>query len=269
MKLKNHQTKTEREPFIKHSRLFEHIQVDLCEVVRTFFCFCAAHFSCFQAHSQEFLWCFLFSDTSDFLSDSLNWKHLLLFVLRFLTFFLAATRARAASYEGVYSSVSDNTKRTILPFLASVQLIVTFAMLAHWMPLTVFLAFHLFEFFSTVGCSLDATDCVSGFPSLWIFFYSGLARSRCLLEENIWEDAEIRLAACSRLLFHSVSQSPRLVKLPCALQSTGMRWISLFHWTTKTTRNVSLMGARCYLLICFFHHGDSYPTGSSLQARSG
>ena len=36
-------------------------------------------------------------------------------------------------------------------------------------------------------------------------------------------DSKCRLAACSLLLFHSVSQSPGLVKLPCALQSTGTR----------------------------------------------
>ena len=71
--------------------------------------------------------------------------------------------------------------------------------------------------------SLGATDCVSGFPPLWRLSYGGLAGPRYLLEKNIWEDSECRLAACSRLLFHSVSQSPGLVKLPCALQSTGMR----------------------------------------------
>ena len=71
--------------------------------------------------------------------------------------------------------------------------------------------------------SLGATDCVSGFPPFGQLFYGGLAGPRYLLEENIWEDSECRLAACSRLLFHSVSPSPGLVKLPCALQSTGMR----------------------------------------------
>ena len=71
--------------------------------------------------------------------------------------------------------------------------------------------------------SLGATDWVSGFPPFGHLFYSGLAGPRYLLEKNIWEDSECRLAACSRPLFHSVSQSPGLVKLPCALQWTGMR----------------------------------------------
>ena len=71
--------------------------------------------------------------------------------------------------------------------------------------------------------SLGATNCVSGFPPLWRLSYDGLAGPRYLLEKNFWEDSECRLAACSRQLFHSVSQSPGLVKLPCALQPTGMR----------------------------------------------
>ena len=56
-------------------------------------------------------------------------------------------------------------------------------------------------------------------------FYSSLVEPRYLLEKNIWENSEIRLAACSRSLFHAVSQSSGLVKLPCALalQPTGMR----------------------------------------------
>ena len=71
--------------------------------------------------------------------------------------------------------------------------------------------------------SLGATDCVSGFPPFGHLFYSGLAGPRYLLEKNFWEDSECRLAACSCPLFHAVSPSPGLVKLPCALQSTGMR----------------------------------------------
>ena len=71
--------------------------------------------------------------------------------------------------------------------------------------------------------SLGATDCVSGFPPFGHLFYSGLAGPRYLLEENFWEESECRLAACPRPLFHAVSPSPGLVKLPCALQPTGMR----------------------------------------------
>ena len=77
----------------------------------------------------------------------------------------------------------------------------TFAMLTQWVPLTVSLASHLLD----------------------IFFYSGLAGLRYLLEKNFWEDTECRRAACSRPLFHAVSPSPGLVKLPRALQLTGMR----------------------------------------------
>ena len=77
----------------------------------------------------------------------------------------------------------------------------TFAMLTQWAPLTVSLASHLLD----------------------IFFYSGLAGPRYLLEKNFWEESECRLAACPRPLFHAVSPSPGLVKLPCALQPTGMR----------------------------------------------
>ena len=50
-------------------------------------------------------------------------------------------------------------------------------------------------------------------PPLGRLPYGGLAGPRYLLEKNIWEDSECWLAACSRLLFHSVSQSPGLVKL--------------------------------------------------------
>ena len=71
--------------------------------------------------------------------------------------------------------------------------------------------------------SLGATDCVSAFPPFGHLFYSGLAGPRYLLEKNFWEESECRLAACPRPLFHAVSPSPGLVKLPCALQSTGMR----------------------------------------------
>ena len=77
----------------------------------------------------------------------------------------------------------------------------TFAMPIQWGPLTVSLASHLLD----------------------IFFYSGLAGPRYLLEKNFWEESECRLAACPRPLFHAVSPSPGLVKLPRALQPTGMR----------------------------------------------
>ena len=53
---------------------------------------------------------------------------------------------------------------------------------------------------------------------------SGLAGPRYLLEKNIWEDSKCWLAAYSRLLFHLVSQSPRLVKLLCTLELIGIRW---------------------------------------------
>ena len=44
-----------------------------------------------------------------------------------------------------------------------------------------------------------------------------------LAGEELLRGSECWLAACFRLLFYLVSQSPGLVKLPCALQSTGLR----------------------------------------------
>ena len=75
-----------------------------------------------------------------------------------------------------------------------------FAMLPHWVPLTVSLASHLLDIFSTM---------------VWL----GLAICWRRTSERI-----LRVARCMLCpLFHAVSPSPWLVKLPCALQSTGMR----------------------------------------------
>ena len=75
-----------------------------------------------------------------------------------------------------------------------------FAMLPHWVPLTVSLASHLLDIFSTM---------------VWL----GLATCWRRTSERILSVARCMLCP----LFHAVSPSPGLVKLPCALQSTGMR----------------------------------------------
>ena len=75
-----------------------------------------------------------------------------------------------------------------------------FAMLPHRVPLTVCLASHLLDIFSTM---------------VWL----GLAICWRRTSERILSVARCMLCP----LFHAVSPSPGLVKLPCALQSTGMR----------------------------------------------
>ena len=70
-------------------------------------------------------------------------------------------------------------------------------------PLTVSLASHLLDNFSTV---------------VWL----GLATCWRRTSERILSVGSLH-APVFCLLFHSVSPSPGLVKLPCALQSTGMR----------------------------------------------
>ena len=75
-----------------------------------------------------------------------------------------------------------------------------FALLTHWVPLTVSLASHLLDIFSTM---------------VWL----GLTTCWRRTSERI-----LSVARCMHCpLFHAVSPSPGLVKLPCALQSTGMR----------------------------------------------
>ena len=70
-----------------------------------------------------------------------------------------------------------------------------FAMLPHWVPLTVSLASHLLDIFSTM---------------VWL----GLAICWRRTSERILSVARCMLCP----LFHAVSPSPGLVKLPCALQ---------------------------------------------------
>ena len=75
-----------------------------------------------------------------------------------------------------------------------------FVMHTHWVPLTVSLASHVLDIFSTM---------------VWL----GLAICWRRTSERILSVARCMLCP----LFHSVSPSPGLVKLPCALQSTGTR----------------------------------------------
>ena len=77
---------------------------------------------------------------------------------------------------------------------------IIFALPTHWVPLTVSLVSHLLDNFSTV---------------VWL----GLATCWRRTSERTLSVGSLH--AC--LLFHAVSPSPGLVKLPRALQSTGMR----------------------------------------------
>ena len=58
-------------------------------------------------------------------------------------------------------------------------------------------------------------------PTFWTTFTRWSGWTSLLAGEELLIGSECWLA-CFRLLFHLVSQSPRLVKLPCALQSTGL-----------------------------------------------
>ena len=60
-------------------------------------------------------------------------------------------------------------------------------------------------------------------PTFWTTFTRWSGCASLLAGEELLRGSECWLAACFRLLFHLVSQSPGLVKLPCALQSTGLR----------------------------------------------
>ena len=117
-----------------------------------------------------------------------------------------------------------------------------FAMHTHWVPLTVSLASHLLDIFFTVvwlglaTCwrrTSERTLSVGSLHALvfcFTWFHKVLGWSSCLALSN--------QQACVR---------------PCCF----------------TGRSIFLMGLWCSLSICSFHHWDSWPTGSSLQARPG
>ena len=60
----------------------------------------------------------------------------------------------------------------------------------------------------------ETTDCVSDFPPFWTTFPRWSGWASLLAGEELLRGSECWLAACFRLLFHLVSQSPGLVKLP-------------------------------------------------------
>ena len=130
----------------------------------------------------------------------------------------------------------------ILPALGTI-----FALPTHWVPLTVSLASHLFDNFSTLvwrglaTCWRRTSERTLRFGSLHALvlcftrFHKVLGWSSCLALSN--------QQACVR---------------PCC-----------FIGRSRPLGTGFLKGSRCYSLICSFHHWDSFPTGSSLLARPG
>ena len=124
---------------------------------------------------------------------------------------------------------------------------IIFALPTHWVPQTVSLASHLLDNFSTVvwrglaTCWRRTFERTLRFGSLHAIvfcftrFHKALGWSSCLALSN--------QQACVR---------------PCC-----------FTGRSRPLGTGFLTGSRCYPLICSFHHCDSFPTGSSLQARPG
>ena len=187
----------------KHRRLFEHIQVWSSWSSAYFFFASVLPISpAFKLTHKSSSDVFYFLIPQIF---SLAWIGNLRFFYSCLydvpwQFFLAALRGYVspAARVRVHFSVSNNTKRTTSTFviLAPVQLIVTFAMLTHWVPLTVSLAFHLFDNFFTVvwqglaACWRRTSERTLRFGSLHVLvfcftlFHKVLGWSSCLTLSN-------------------------------------------------------------------------------------